>query len=126
MESHYVEGLCKQFYEDMVDIIQATVQQNFDAETDPMYDELLQHLSLCKTFSSIYEYKSEALDLVQEYLFPVKGSRMSPLVVFGGPCTGKTLLLAEVAKQVSGVGVMGRVCVCVFLIVCVYVSWEKC
>ncbi|XP_041926854.1 NACHT and WD repeat domain-containing protein 2 isoform X2 [Alosa sapidissima] len=99
VESHYVEGLCKQFYEDMVDIIQATVQQNFDAETDPMYDELLQHLSLCKTFSSIYEYKSEALDLVQEYLYPVKGSRMSPLVVYGGPCSGKTLLLAEVAKE---------------------------
>ena len=99
-----MEGLCKQFYEDMVDIIQATVQQNFDAETDPLYDELLQHLSLCKTFSSIYEYKSEALDLVQEYLYPVKGTRMSPLVVFGGPCTGKTLLLSEVAKQVRGLG----------------------
>lgn len=112
-----MEGLCKQFYEDMVDIIQATVQQNFDAETDPMYDELLQHLSLCKTFSSIYEYKSETLDLVQEYLYPVKGSRMSPLVVFGGPCAGKTLLLAEVAKQVREGGHKSRVFVYVFVCV---------
>ena len=100
VESHYVEGLCKQFYEDMVDIIQATVQQNFDTETDPLYDEVVQHLSLCKTFAALYEYKTESLDYVQEYIMPSKGSRMSPLVVFGGPCTGKTLLLSEVAKQV--------------------------
>lgn len=30
IENHYIEGLGKQFYEDMIDIIQATVQQNFD------------------------------------------------------------------------------------------------
>lgn len=100
VESHYVEGLCKQFYEDMVDIIQATVQQNFDTETDPLYDEILQHLSLCKTYAALYQYKSETLDYVQEYVLPSKASRMSPLVVFGGPCTGKTLLLAEVAREV--------------------------
>ncbi|MEQ2167330.1 NACHT and WD repeat domain-containing protein 2 [Goodea atripinnis] len=104
VESHYVEGLCKQFYEDMVDIIQATVQQNFDTETDPLYDEILQHLSLCKTHAALYKYKSETLDYVQEYLMPSKGSRMSPLVVYGGPCTGKTLLLSEVAKQVRRKG----------------------
>uniref|UniRef100_A0A665WNQ2 NACHT and WD repeat domain containing 2 n=1 Tax=Echeneis naucrates TaxID=173247 RepID=A0A665WNQ2_ECHNA len=100
VESHYVEGLCKQFYEDMVDIIQATVQQNFDTETDQLYDEILQHLSLCKSYAALYEYKAESLDYVQEYILPSKGSRMSPLVVYGGPCTGKTLLLSEVAKQV--------------------------
>lgn len=100
VESHYVEGLCKQFYEDMVDIIQATVQQNFDTETDLLYDELLQHLSLCKSYAALFKYKSESLDSVQEYVMPSKGSRTSPLVVYGGPCTGKTLLLSEVAKQV--------------------------
>lgn len=100
VESNYVEGLCKQFYEDMVDIIQATVQQNFDTETDPLYDEILQHLSLCKSYAALYEFKTESLDYIQEYLMPSKGSRMSPLVVYGGPCTGKTLLLSEVAKQV--------------------------
>lgn len=113
VESHYVEGLCKQFYEDMVDIIQATVQQNFDTETDTLYDEIIQHLSLCKTFSSFYVYKSEALDIVQEYLYPSKGGRITPLVVYGGPCTGKTLLLAEVAKQVKSMYSMHvHVCVC--------------
>lgn len=104
VESHYVEGLCKQFYEDMVDIIQATVQQNFDTESDPLYDEILQHLSLCKSYAALYEYKTESLDYVQEYLMPSKGSRTSPLVVYGGPCTGKTLLLSEVAKQVRHAG----------------------
>jgi len=104
VESHYVEGLCKQFYEDMVDVIQATVQQNFDAETDPAYDELLRHTSLCQTHAAVYAYRSEPLDRVLEYLLPAKGGRMSPLVVHGGPCTGKTLLLAEVAKQVRGRG----------------------
>lgn len=104
VESNYVEGLCKQFYEDMVDIIQATVQQNFDTESDPLYDEILQHLSLCKSYAALYEYKTESLDYVQEYLMPSKGSRTSPLVVYGGPCTGKTLLLSEVAKQVRHTG----------------------
>ena len=35
IENHYIEGLGKQFYEDMIDIIQATVQQNFDTEKIP-------------------------------------------------------------------------------------------
>ncbi|MBN3281948.1 NWD2 protein, partial [Polyodon spathula] len=99
VENHYVEGLCKQFYEDMVDIIQATVQQNFDTETDPLYDEVLQHLSLCKTYASFYEHRCEALDVIHKYILPNKAGRMNPLIVYGGPCTGKTLLLAEVAKQ---------------------------
>ncbi|CAL8234069.1 unnamed protein product, partial [Arctogadus glacialis] len=99
VESHYVEGLCKQFYEDMVDIIQATVQQNLDAETEPLYDELLQHTSLCQTHAALYQHRSEPLDGVLDYLLPAQGGRMSPLVVHGGPCTGKTLLLAEVARQ---------------------------
>ncbi|XP_066576070.1 NACHT and WD repeat domain-containing protein 2 [Amia ocellicauda] len=99
VENHYVEGLCKQFYDDMVDIIQATVQQNFDMETDPLYDEVLQHLSLCKTYASFYEYRCEALNFIHKYIVPTKSGRMNPLIVYGGPCTGKTLLLAEVAKQ---------------------------
>lgn len=45
---------------DMIDIIQATVQQNFDTETDTLYDEILQHSSLCKTYASFYEYKCES------------------------------------------------------------------
>lgn len=101
VESNYVEGLCKQFYEDMVDIIQATVQQNFDTESDPLYDEILQHLSLCKTHAALYQFKSESLDYIHDYLLPTNKGRMSPLVVYGGPCTGKTLLLSEVAKQVG-------------------------
>lgn len=101
VESNYVEGLCKQFYEDMVDIIQATVQQNFDTESDPLYDEILQHLSLCKTHAALYQFQSESLDYIQDYLLPTNRGRMSPLVVYGGPCTGKTLLLSEVAKQVG-------------------------
>ncbi|CAJ0945407.1 unnamed protein product [Ranitomeya imitator] len=58
VENNYVEGLCKQFYEDMIDIIQATVQQSFETETDLLYNEILQHLSLCRTYSSFYEYRS--------------------------------------------------------------------
>ncbi|XP_043919383.1 NACHT and WD repeat domain-containing protein 2 [Protopterus annectens] len=99
VENHYVEGLCKQFYEDMVDIVQATVQQNFDTETDTLYDDMLQQLSLCKAYSSIYEYKCEALTQIRKYIFPSKAGRINPLILYGGPCTGKTLLLAEVARK---------------------------
>ncbi|XP_075050871.1 NACHT and WD repeat domain-containing protein 2 [Mixophyes fleayi] len=99
VETHYVEGLGKQFYEDMIDIIQATVQQNFETETDTLYDEILQHLSLCRTYSTFYEYRCEALSLVHKYIQPCKSGHINPLVIYGGPCTGKTLLLAEVAKK---------------------------
>lgn len=101
IENHYIEGLGKQFYEDMIDIIQATVQQNFDTETDTLYDEILQHSSLCKTYASFYEYKCEALNRVHKYILPSKSGHINPLIVYGGPCTGKTLLLAEVAKKVK-------------------------
>ncbi|XP_075786717.1 NACHT and WD repeat domain-containing protein 2 [Pelodiscus sinensis] len=99
VENHYIEGLGKQFYEDMVDIIQATVQQNFDTETDLLYDEVLQHSSLCKTYSSFYEYRCEALNIVHKYILNSKTGHINPLIIYGGPCTGKTLLLAEVAKK---------------------------
>uniref|UniRef100_A0A8C2YFP1 NACHT and WD repeat domain-containing protein 2 n=1 Tax=Coturnix japonica TaxID=93934 RepID=A0A8C2YFP1_COTJA len=99
VENHYIEGLGKQFYEDMIDIIQATVQQNFDTETDLLYDEVLQHSSLCKTYSTFYEYRCEALNIVHKYVLPSKIGHINPLVIYGGPCTGKTLLLAEVAKK---------------------------
>uniref|UniRef100_A0A8C5LT87 NACHT and WD repeat domain containing 2 n=1 Tax=Leptobrachium leishanense TaxID=445787 RepID=A0A8C5LT87_9ANUR len=99
VENHYVDGLGKQFYEDMIDIIQATVQQNFETETDSLYDEILQHLSLCRTYSSFYEYRCEALNLVHKYILPCKSGHIYPLVIYGGPCTGKTLLLGEVAKK---------------------------
>ncbi|KFW93341.1 Leucine-rich repeat and WD repeat-containing protein KIAA1239, partial [Phalacrocorax carbo] len=99
VENHYIEGLGKQFYEDMIDIIQATVQQNFDTETDLLYDEVLQHSSLCKTYSTFYEYRCEALNIVHKYVLPSKTGHINPLIIYGGPCTGKTLLLAEVAKK---------------------------
>ncbi|XP_059674147.1 NACHT and WD repeat domain-containing protein 2 [Gavia stellata] len=99
VENHYIEGLGKQFYEDMIDIIQATVQQNFDTETDLLYDEVLQHSSLCKTYSTFYEYRCEALNIVHKYVLPSKIGHINPLIIYGGPCTGKTLLLAEVAKK---------------------------
>ncbi|XP_019381394.1 PREDICTED: NACHT and WD repeat domain-containing protein 2 [Gavialis gangeticus] len=99
VENHYIEGLGKQFYEDMIDIIQATVQQNFDTETDLLYDEVLQHSSLCKTYSSFYEYRCEALNIVHKYILPSKVGHINPLIIYGGPCTGKTLLLGEVAKK---------------------------
>ncbi|XP_074897270.1 NACHT and WD repeat domain-containing protein 2 [Buteo buteo] len=99
VENHYIEGLGKQFYEDMIDIIQATVQQNFDTETDLLYDEVLQHSSLCKTYSTFYEYRCEALNIVHKYVLPSRIGHINPLIIYGGPCTGKTLLLAEVAKK---------------------------
>ncbi|XP_075006643.1 NACHT and WD repeat domain-containing protein 2 [Calonectris borealis] len=99
VENHYIEGLGKQFYEDMIDIIQATVQQNFDTETDLLYDEVLQHSSLCKTYSTFYEYRCEALNIIHKYVLPSKIGHINPLIIYGGPCTGKTLLLAEVAKK---------------------------
>ncbi|NWR62655.1 NWD2 protein, partial [Bucorvus abyssinicus] len=99
VENHYIEGLGKQFYEDMIDIIQATVQQNFDTETDLLYDEVLQHSSLCKTYSTFYEYRCEALNIVHKYILPSKIGHVNPLIIYGGPCTGKTLLLAEVTKK---------------------------
>lgn len=101
VETHYIEGLGKQFYEDMVDIIQATVQQNFDIERDWLYDEVLQHSSLCRTYSSFYEYKCDAMNIVHKYVLPRKMGHINPLVIFGGPCTGKTLFLAEIAKKVK-------------------------
>uniref|UniRef100_A0A8D2PB27 Uncharacterized protein n=2 Tax=Zosteropidae TaxID=36297 RepID=A0A8D2PB27_ZOSLA len=88
VESHYIEGLGKQFYEDMIDIIQATVQQNFDTETDMLYDEVLQHSSLCKTYSTFYEYRCEALSIVHKYVLPRKLGHINPLIIYGGPCTG--------------------------------------
>lgn len=116
VENHYIEGLGKQFYEDMVDIIQATVQQNFDTETDWLYDEVLQHSSLCRTYSLFFEYRCEAMNIMHKYILPKKMGHISPLVIYGGPCTGKTFLLAEVAKKVKHIHTQPT---CMYMLSCV-------
>nr|XP_032810935.1 NACHT and WD repeat domain-containing protein 2 [Petromyzon marinus] len=97
-ERQYVEGLCRQFYEDMIDIMETTVPRACDAETERAYEEVLQHVSLCTTYRALYAYACDALAVLGQYVAG-RRSRVFPLVVFGGPCSGKTLLMAEAAAR---------------------------
>uniref|UniRef100_A0A8C4WZ30 NACHT and WD repeat domain containing 2 n=1 Tax=Eptatretus burgeri TaxID=7764 RepID=A0A8C4WZ30_EPTBU len=99
-EQQYVEGLCRQFYEDMIDLIEMTVPKAYEADADPAYEEIVHHVSLCRSLHALYVYPADALRSIKDYVVGgTRRTKSSPLVVYGGPCSGKTVLMAEVTAQ---------------------------
>ncbi|XP_069496179.1 NACHT and WD repeat domain-containing protein 2-like [Ambystoma mexicanum] len=93
----YLEGLCKQFYSDMLNFIECTVPKK-PAHVDRVAEEAMQHMSLCNMYSDLYTHECNAMTLINEYIGQ-DGVHRSPLVVVGESCSGKTVLLASCAKK---------------------------
>ncbi|XP_028978125.2 NACHT and WD repeat domain-containing protein 2 [Esox lucius] len=99
----YVEGLCHQLYSDIIDLIGSTVTSGASVSPpcsdDVLKREQVEQEELCTIYSRLYEVSRPEEEEVRAYLEHKDTQR--PLVVKGGPCTGKTVLLAHCAKQVK-------------------------
>ncbi|KAM3936203.1 NACHT and WD repeat domain-containing protein 2-like [Leptodactylus fuscus] len=96
-EQLYVEGLCRQFYGDMVKMI----DRHAPRCPGPLRngsEDILHHLSLCRMYSDLQDYESREEETIRRYILD-DGSR-KPLVVSGEPGCGKTLLMASCGKKV--------------------------
>uniref|UniRef100_A0A3P9C9U8 NWD1/2-like winged helix-turn-helix domain-containing protein n=1 Tax=Maylandia zebra TaxID=106582 RepID=A0A3P9C9U8_9CICH len=98
----YADSLCQQVYCDLVQMTDGlNVSQS--AEPSPLCDvlsrEQAEQEQLCDILSRFYDLCSYWLQ-VRAYV--KQRYHQFPLVVTGGPCTGKTVLLAHCTQQVGG------------------------
>uniref|UniRef100_A0A8C4RIQ1 NACHT and WD repeat domain containing 2 n=1 Tax=Erpetoichthys calabaricus TaxID=27687 RepID=A0A8C4RIQ1_ERPCA len=97
MKQEFISGLCEHFYHDMLSLIEATVSRNTE-QLDTLMEEALQNAALCNIYSGLYRLQCKESEQVKAYLS--QPDSKYPLVVCGGPCSGKTVFLAHCAKQV--------------------------
>uniref|UniRef100_H3A8Q7 NACHT and WD repeat domain containing 2 n=1 Tax=Latimeria chalumnae TaxID=7897 RepID=H3A8Q7_LATCH len=93
----YTEGLCQQFYWDMLSLIDSTARRREEC-LDRVMQEAMQHAALGSMYSELYKCERQEMESIKEYI--LQEGRRKPLIVFGGPCSGKTVLLATGAKQI--------------------------
>ncbi|XP_055492565.1 NACHT and WD repeat domain-containing protein 2-like [Leucoraja erinacea] len=100
MKQEYIEGLCRQFYTDIVMLIDSSninTQKPAD-NVDGVVEEMMKHAALCNLYATLSDFEWKEKDQIREYIV---GKQMnSPFIIVGGPCTGKTVLLATCAKQI--------------------------
>ncbi|XP_051882479.1 NACHT and WD repeat domain-containing protein 2-like [Pristis pectinata] len=100
MKQEYIEGLCQQFYTDIVRLIDSSnnnTQKPVD-EVEGVEEEMIKHTALCNLYASLSDFEWKERDQIKEYI--VGKQPNTPFIVVGGPCTGKTVLLATCAKQI--------------------------
>ncbi|XP_075053758.1 NACHT and WD repeat domain-containing protein 2-like [Mixophyes fleayi] len=96
-KQQYVEGLCGQFYSDMVKLVDHRTRR-YPAPLRNGSEEVLQHLSLCTMYSNLQQYEFTKMESIKSYVLHDESRK--PMVIFGEPCCGKTVLLASCAKKV--------------------------
>ncbi|XP_020391854.2 NACHT and WD repeat domain-containing protein 2-like [Rhincodon typus] len=98
MKQEYIDGLCQQFYTDVVKLIDSSNVQRLTDRFDSGIEEIMRHSSMCHLYVTLSEFEWKEMDQIKEYILRKQSS--SPFVIVGGPCSGKTLLMATCAKQV--------------------------
>ncbi|KAF3847807.1 hypothetical protein F7725_020835 [Dissostichus mawsoni] len=96
----YAESLCQQVYCDLVGLIDSwNISHSSDGSqlSDALAREQAEQQELCDSLSRLYDVirPEEEESLVEQ------SERQRPLVVTGGPCTGKTVLMAHCAQQIK-------------------------
>ncbi|XP_078102441.1 NACHT and WD repeat domain-containing protein 2 isoform X1 [Sander vitreus] len=98
----YAESLCQQVYTDLVGLIDSLSILGCDEGSqlaDALAREQAEQEELCDVFSRLYDIIRPEEKQVRAYV--EQSEQQCPLVVTGGPCSGKTVLLAHCAQQVK-------------------------
>ncbi|XP_023254492.1 NACHT and WD repeat domain-containing protein 2-like [Seriola lalandi dorsalis] len=98
----YAMSLCQQVYSDLVGLIDSwnmlDVREGFQLG-DALAREQAEQEELCYTLSRLYGIIRPEEEEIRAYV--EQSDQHCPLVVTGGPCTGKTVLLAHCAQQMK-------------------------
>ncbi|XP_038548605.1 NACHT and WD repeat domain-containing protein 2 isoform X1 [Micropterus salmoides] len=98
----YAESLCQQVYSDLVGLIDSvSISESYkDSQLgDALAREQAEQEELCDILSQFYDVIRPEEEEVRAYV--EKCEQQCPLVVTGGPCTGKAVLLAHCAQQIK-------------------------
>lgn len=89
----YAEVLSHQLYSDLIGFI----DQSIEKQRDQIHNSICQQRSLCHILSTLYRLERAEIRHIRAYL---EQDTDYPLILIGGPCTGKSVLLAYSASQV--------------------------
>uniref|UniRef100_A0A672Z567 NWD1/2-like winged helix-turn-helix domain-containing protein n=1 Tax=Sphaeramia orbicularis TaxID=375764 RepID=A0A672Z567_9TELE len=90
----YADSLCQQAYSDLVKL---TDSFNMSDPVDALARGKAEQEELCTELSQFYELIRPEEDEVKAYV--LQRDQQCPLVLTGGTCTGKTVLMAHCARQ---------------------------
>ncbi|XP_054868018.1 NACHT and WD repeat domain-containing protein 2-like isoform X4 [Amphiprion ocellaris] len=93
----YAEGLCQQVYSDLVGLIDDLNISEDSNLGDALSREEAEQKQLCDIFARFYDVTRPEEEKVRAYV--EQRDQQCPLVVMGGPCTGKTVLLAHCSQH---------------------------
>ncbi|XP_024865065.1 NACHT and WD repeat domain-containing protein 2 [Kryptolebias marmoratus] len=98
----YADSLCRQVLSDllmMTDSVGVSLPGTDAHSRDALSEEQLEQERLCNILSRLYDISRPEEDEIRAYV-ELRG-RQGPLVVTGGPCTGKTVLMACCTQQIK-------------------------
>ncbi|XP_075956683.1 NACHT and WD repeat domain-containing protein 2 [Anarhichas minor] len=95
----YAESLCQQVYSDLVGLIDSWSTLEGCEGSQLLAREQEEQEKLCDSLSRLYDVIRPEEAKVRAFV--EQSGQQCPLVVTGGPCTGKTVLLAHCAQQIK-------------------------
>ncbi|XP_060733553.1 NACHT and WD repeat domain-containing protein 2 [Tachysurus vachellii] len=90
----YAEDLNHQLYSDLIGLIEESIVN----ERVQIHDSFSQQKNLCHVLSTLYRIERTEVSHIRAYL---EQDTKYPFILIGGPCTGKSVLLAHCATQIQ-------------------------
>ncbi|KAM9359086.1 NACHT and WD repeat domain-containing protein 2 [Symphorus nematophorus] len=98
----YAQSLCQQVYSDLVELIDSVNVSGTSEDSqlgDVLAREQAEQEELCHILSRLYDITRPEEEKVRTYV--QQSEQQHPLVVTGGPCTGKAVLVAHCSQQIK-------------------------
>ncbi|KAM6932913.1 NACHT and WD repeat domain-containing protein 2 [Xenentodon cancila] len=98
----YADSLCEQVYSDLLlltDSLNISASRGDAHMGDASYRKRAEQEQLCDALSQFYDISQPEEEKVRAHV--EQHDHRRPLVVTGGPCTGKTVLMAHCAQQLK-------------------------
>ncbi|CAN9511577.1 unnamed protein product [Ophioblennius macclurei] len=93
----YAESLSQQAYADLLRLTESPDAP--EVKGDALRREGGEQREMCRFLSGLYEVVMPEEEQIRDYL--MQKDQQGPLVVTGGPCTGKTVLVARCTQQIK-------------------------
>ena len=93
----YIRNLCDMFYKMFRTQLLVAIEKQQDFKQDALLAEVLQHAKLCESRCKAFHGRKDILNRIEDY---VKQLQTQPMVIYGESGSGKTSIMAMVAKHV--------------------------
>ncbi|WAR22531.1 NWD1-like protein [Mya arenaria] len=92
----YLDSMCEDFVRNMVSLVEQAVKAK-NITHGALPEEILQHVRMCQAKCETFQGREEILEKIKAYVTDTGNTK--PLVLHGASGTGKTSIMAMVAKQ---------------------------